>query len=165
MCQTATIAGKIKTPKTQSGIRTLAIDTVTAQHLSYWKARQAAELAKIGVAVTGETPLCSTDVGTMLRVDNFEHWWAEWHKEHKFEGLKYHELRHTQATMLLANGVNIKTVQVRLGHANPSITLSWYAHAIPENDHEAAQLLGNILNQGNTAATLPEDAMSSKMSS
>ena len=67
--------------------------------------------------------------------------------------------------MLPANGVDIKTVQTRLGHANPSITLSWYAHAIPENDHEAAQLLGNILNQGNTAATLPEDAMSSKMSS
>ena len=101
----------------------------------------------------------------MIRVDNFEHWWAEWRKEHDFVGLKYHELRHTQATMLLSNGVDIKTVQTRLGHSNPTITLSWYAHAIPENDHDAAQMLGNILNQGNATATLPEDPKSSKKSS
>lgn len=165
VCQAATIAGKIKTPKTQAGIRTLAIDTVTAQHLSYWKARQAAELAKIGIVANGETPVCSSDVGTMIRVDNFEHWWAEWRKEHDFVGLKYHELRHTQATMLLSNGVDIKTVQTRLGHSSPTITLSWYAHAIPENDHDAAQMLGNILNQGNATATPPEDPKSSKKSS
>lgn len=96
--QVATIAGKIKTPKTQPGIRTLAIDTVTAQHLSYWKARQAAELAKIGIVANGKTPVCSSDVGTMIRVDNFERWWAEWHKEHDFVRLKYHELRHTQVS-------------------------------------------------------------------
>ena len=162
VCQAATIAGKIKTPKTQAGVRTLAIDTVTAQHLSYWKARQAAELAKIGIVANGKTPVCSSDVGTMIRVDNFEHWWAEWRKEHDFMGLKYHELRHTQATMLLSNGVDIQTVQTRLGHSNPTITLSWYAHAIPENDHDAAQMLGNILNQGNATATLLEDPKSSK---
>ena len=44
-------------------------------------------------------------------------------------------------------GVDVKTVQTRLGHANASITLGWYAHAIPENDHEAAQMLGNLLNK------------------
>lgn len=53
------------------------------------------------------------------------------------------ELRHTQATEL-ANGVDVKTVQTRLGHANASITLGWYAHAIPEKDHEAADLLGSL---------------------
>ena len=36
-------------------------------------------------------------------------------------------------------------MQTRLGHANASITLGWYAHAIPEKDHEAADLLGNLL--------------------
>ncbi len=50
--------------------------------------------------------------------------------------------------MLLANGVDVKTVQTRLGHANPSITLGWYAHAIPENDRAAADMLGNLF--GNT---------------
>ncbi|WP_417118871.1 tyrosine-type recombinase/integrase [Olsenella phocaeensis] len=58
--------------------------------------------------------------------------------------MKFHELRHTQATQLLSNGVDVKTVQTRLGHASPSITLGWYAHAIPQNDQAAAQMLGNL---------------------
>ena len=147
VCQSATYKGTIKSPKTQAGIRTLAIDDVTAEHLAYWKVRQAKELAKLGIKVNQDTPVCCTDVGTMLRVDNFEAWWNSWRKKNGFPTLKFHELRHTQATMLLANGVDVKTVQTRLGHANASITLGWYAHAIPENDHEAAQMLGNLLNK------------------
>lgn len=135
VCQSITYQRKVKTPKTQAGIRTLAM----------WKARQATELARIGVKQTERTPVCCSDTGGWYRIDNFERWWGAWRKEHGFEGLKFHELRHTQATQLLANGVDVKTVQTRLGHANASITLGWYAHAIPEKDHEAADLLGNLL--------------------
>ena len=78
-------------------------------------------------------------------VFTFDNRWRAWRKEHGFEGLKFHELRHTRATQLLANGVDVKTVQTRLGHTSASITLGWYAHAIPEKDHEAADLLGAIL--------------------
>ena len=58
----------------------------------------------------------------------------------------------------------VEAVQTRPGHANPTITLSWYAHAIPEKDHEAADLLGSILNQGNASAALPGGAISWKAS-
>ena len=67
-------------------------------------------------------------------------------KQHvHYEGLKFHELRHTQATLLLASGEDIKTVQARLGHAKASTTLDMYAHAMPEKDKEAAQIIGNLL--------------------
>ena len=59
----------------------------------------------------------------------------------------FHELRHTQATNLLANGVDVKTVQTRMGHANASITLNWYSHAVPENDRKAADMLGELYAQ------------------
>lgn len=88
-----------------------------------WKERQAAELAKIGVEQTGKTPACCSDTGSWYRIDTFDNWWQAWRKEHGFDGLKFHELRHTQATQLLTNGVDVKTVQTRLGHANASITL------------------------------------------
>ena len=77
-------------------------------------------------------------------MDNFQHWWLKWRTENGFPNLKFHELRHTQATQLLANGIDVKTVADRLGHANASITLSWYAHAIPEKDHEAAEVIGSL---------------------
>lgn len=152
VCQSITYQRQIKTPKTQAGIRTLAIDATTASHLAMWKERQAGELAKIGVKQTGKTPVCCSDTGSWYRIDTFDNWWRAWRKEHSFEGLKFHELRHTQATQLLANGVDVKTVQTRLGHASASITLGWYAHAIPEKEHEAADLLGAIL-----SGTKPQD--------
>ncbi len=142
----------IKTPKTDSGNRTIAIDPATVEHLRIWKERQAAKLAKICVKKTDDTPVCCSSTGGRIRIDNFSHWWGIWRKEHGFDGLKFHELRHTQATLLLANGVDVKTVQTRLGHASASITLGWYAHAIPEKDHEAADLLGAIL-----SGTKPQD--------
>lgn len=64
-----------------------------------------------------------------------------------YNGLKFHELRHTQATLLIANGTDIKTVQNRLGHAEVSLTLDLYAHAVPENDRKAADLIGRILTE------------------
>ena len=137
----------------------------TASHLAAWKERQGAELAKIGVEQTGKTPVCCSDTGGWYRIDNFEHWWSVWRKEHGFEGLKFHELRHTLATQLLANGVDVKTVQTRLGHANASITLGWYAHAIPQKDHEAADLLGSILSGKNAQVDEgAEDEKSPEMS-
>ena len=41
-------------------------------------------------------------------------------------------------------GTDLKTVQDRMGHANGAITLNWYAHAVPENDAKAAQLVGDL---------------------
>lgn len=135
----------VKTPKTKAGNCTVAIDDATVECLARWKACQAEQLAKICVRQTGDTPVCCSDTDGLYRIDNFEHWWSKWRKEHGFEGLKLHELRHTQATMLLGAEVDAKPVQTRLGHASPSITLGWYAHAIPENDHEAAKKLGVLL--------------------
>ena len=64
-----------------------------------------------------------------------------------FPDLNMHELRHTQATMLLGNKVDIKTVQTRLGHSRASTMLDQYAHAIPANDKAAADLMGAIMNK------------------
>jgi integrase len=56
-----------------------------------------------------------------------------------------HGWRHTAATTLLNNGTNIKTVQARLGHSTPAITLSLYVHPVDERDAEAAEQLGKLI--------------------
>ena len=114
--QTLTVRNELKPPKSKAGIRTVNIDTATAKHLEYWKARQAVELSKIGVHQDDTTPVCCSNTGSYFNLDNFERWWRPWRKEHGFIDLLFHELRHTQATNLLANGVDVKTVQTRMGH-------------------------------------------------
>jgi integrase len=62
-------------------------------------------------------------------------------------GLDYHlhELRHFTATTAIAGGADIRTVASRLGHADPSVTLRIYAHAIEARDREVAAILGQAL--------------------
>lgn len=69
------------------------------------------------------------------------------HKKRQYTGLNFHELRHTQATLLIGNGADIKTVQHRLGHSSASLTMNIYAHAIEENDRTAADAISGILSK------------------
>lgn len=67
---------------------------------------------------------------------NMERAWERILKEAKIEHKKFHALRHTHATQLLAAGVPLLEVSKRLGHSSPAITLKLYAHAIPNYDHQ-----------------------------
>lgn len=64
----------------------------------------------------------------------------------------FHELRHTQATYLLAKGEDVISVSARLGHASPSITSDMYAHAMPQRDVECAGTIGAILTEAKMKA-------------
>ena len=59
--------------------------------------------------------------------------------------LTFHDLKHTAATLLVEEGVDVKTAQVRLGHANPQTTLRIYAQVTEQTDRAAAQKLGERL--------------------
>jgi integrase len=54
------------------------------------------------------------------------------------EDLRFHDLRHTCATLLLSEGVNVKVVSELLGHASITITLNTYSHVLPDMQDSAA---------------------------
>ncbi len=56
-----------------------------------------------------------------------------------------YSLRHTMATIALANGVNVKTVSEKLGHADVAITLNTYAHVLPIMKSGAVSVLAEAL--------------------
>jgi integrase len=56
-----------------------------------------------------------------------------------------HYLRHAHASLLAASGLDVKTLQRRLGHAHASVTLDVYAHALSEMDRQAAELADRML--------------------
>lgn len=59
--------------------------------------------------------------------------------------VRFHDLRHTFATVALQNGVDIKTVSGMLGHFSAGFTLDTYAHVTTAAQKEAAQTMGNVL--------------------
>jgi integrase len=59
--------------------------------------------------------------------------------------IRFHDLRHTNASLRLENGENIKYSQTQLGHATPTITLNVYAHLVKDRNPEAACRLENVV--------------------
>ena len=59
----------------------------------------------------------------------------------------FHSLRHTHATTLIENGVDIKTVQLRLGHANIETTYNTYVHPTEKMTNDAASVFDNAVNE------------------
>ena len=59
--------------------------------------------------------------------------------------VRFHDLRHTFATIALQNGVDIKTVSGMLGHFSAGFTLDTYAHVTTSAQKEAAEALGKVL--------------------
>lgn len=56
-----------------------------------------------------------------------------------------HDLRHYHATQLLAAGVPVTTVSKRLGHTSPAVALNTHGHWVPEQDREASDIIGRLL--------------------
>jgi len=59
--------------------------------------------------------------------------------------IRLHDLRHTSATILIKNNMNIETIAKRLGHSDVAVTLNTYGHAMKEADQEASRILESIL--------------------
>ena len=59
--------------------------------------------------------------------------------------IRFHDLRHTAATLMLQQGIHPKIVQERLGHADISMTLNIYSHVLPSMREEAAEKMTNSL--------------------
>lgn len=68
--------------------------------------------------------------------------------------MKFHELRHTHATLGLLAGAHPKVMQERLGHANVSITLQTYTHVAAGMQREVAENVASMLAEPEAAATV-----------
>ncbi|MFR7820809.1 tyrosine-type recombinase/integrase [Candidatus Pseudoruminococcus sp.] len=85
--------------------------------------------------------------GSPLHPDTLSSWFKRFLKRHNLPNCHIHTLRHTNASLLIAQGINVRTVSNRLGHAQTSTTENIYSHAIKTADEKAAETLEEILTQ------------------
>ncbi len=136
-------------PKSQAGSRTLSVPEALMDLL-------AAHVERRGIA--GEALLfCEAD-GGFLDYSNWRHRvWVPACKRSGLAGLVFHDLRRVNATLLVAEGVDLKTAQTRLGHSDPRLTLAVYAQATSAADRDAADRIGDRL-MGTVKSAKPEPA-------
>jgi integrase len=93
----------------------------------------------------GDAPVFLNRVGRAPDQNSVRKTLQELCKEASVPFIPIHSLRHTSATLLALSGLDVKSLQRRLGHSSPQLTFSVYAHAIDAGDRRAALILDEIL--------------------
>ncbi|AYC28688.1 tyrosine-type recombinase/integrase [Paenisporosarcina cavernae] len=87
----------------------------------------------------------SNEYGVPFRPDSVTQFWGRIVKKYGLKKISFHDLRHSSASLLLSEGVNMKVIQNRLGHKNIKTTMNIYAHATLEDDEKASNVFKNLL--------------------
>ena len=138
-----------KSPKTDSK-RLLSAPIELMNKLKKEKLKQN-ELKLQGVLENKYNLVCLNKELKPYKNDDLNRYYRKFCKENNFRQLRIHDLRHTNATLLLLSGTDMKTVSGRLGHTDIKITMNKYSHVLEEMDRKASENLSNILfNQKST---------------
>lgn len=133
-------------PKTDAGRRTIPIDDEVADVAKHWIALKSQIVETLGVKPTLRMPLMSPNV-VPYTYNTWRKAFRSFADSNGFEGVRAYALRHTYATLNLANGENIKTISVLMGHASPSYTLDLYAGYVPNTAIGIGTRFMNMLKQ------------------
>jgi integrase len=145
--QTLTSVGSqiiIGEPKTKRGKRSVALDGETVTELSAWRQMQHAERMSWGSAWTNSGLVFTRENGTFIHPDLLSKWFVRYSREAGLTPIRFHDLRHTHASLALQAGVPAKVASERLGHATVAFTLDVYSHVIPGLQEEAAERIAAL---------------------
>lgn len=131
--------------KTPSGRRTIDIDSRTATALQDRKAAQELAKAEVGEHFDRQGLLFGRADGEPGHPEYITRGFNRLVTTHQLPVIRFHDLRHTHATLLLKAGVPAKVVAERLGHASAGFTLNVYQHVLPGMQAHAAQIFDDLL--------------------
>ncbi len=134
------------TPKTAKGRRSVKLTAMAVKALKGHHERQLAEREELAGLWQNHGLVFPTRVGTPLSRHNLvARSFKPLLESAELPNIRFHDLRHTCATLMLTVGTNPKVVQETLGHANVSITLDTYSHLLPNMQDEVAEKINELL--------------------
>ncbi len=133
------------TTKTYSSDRVLKVPEVLLNVLKALKSWQTEESFKLSNKWVRFEKVFTSLNGSPIHPDVLSAWFKKFVSYNNLPDISLHSLRHTNATLLIASGTDIKTVSKRLGHADVVTTGKIYTHALKSADEIASDVLGDIL--------------------
>jgi integrase len=130
--------------KTKTSRRNITVDAATMDLLARWRRQQTAELAETGAANTHRLVFTRPD-GQPIHPHSISQAFDRAQRHLDVSPIRFHDLRHTHASLLLRDRVPIKVVSERLGHSNPAFTMTTYQHVLPGMQDDAAAAFGQLL--------------------
>ena len=136
-----------KKTKTESSIRTITLFDNTISNLKKQKKQQQLNKLFFGEKYVESGYVCTASIGTPINPHYIGKRFAQLVKKYNFKKIRFHDLRHSHATMLLKANIHPKIVSKRLGHSSISITLDTYTHVSTDIEKNALQSVNNKLSE------------------
>ncbi|MFA6670598.1 MAG: site-specific integrase, partial [Bacillota bacterium] len=138
---------QVKPPKTQAGVRDIALPASTVRLLKDYRKWQLEQKMRLGNLWQGEEWVFTKWNGGSIFPDTIGDIFKKFLKRHNLPHIRFHDLRHLAATLLIHEGLNVRAVAGRMGHANPDVTMRVYAHALRSADKQAANIMEGVINK------------------
>jgi integrase len=140
---------KISDPKTDSSRRRITLTATAVDALRRHRSAQNEERLRLGGAWEDNDLVFANEVGRPIEVRNLmRRSFLPLLKQSGLPRIRFHDLRHTAATLLLGQGQHPKVVAEMLGHSRISTTLDLYSHVTPTMQREAADAMDAMLGRG-----------------
>lgn len=133
----------LNTPKTKFSDRDIPFSEDLYKIIKAHYVRQAENALKYGKYYHKSNFVCTHENGTQIIADDMRYF-NQWCKK-ALGGGSFHSLRHTHATRLLENGLDLDYVSKRLGHSNITTTANTYSHVTEKRNQQAIQLMNDVL--------------------
>ena len=131
--------GRFFTPKTKGSNRKIDLSPMLVRELLSWQLLSGRR---------NDDLVFPNEAGGPMNYSNMvQRYYRKALKDAKIPQIRFHDLRHTYASLLLSQGENIKYIQSQLGHSSPTVTLNVYAHLMKGENQEAACRLENTIFQ------------------
>ncbi|MBR2526531.1 site-specific integrase [bacterium] len=125
-------------PKTEAGTREVTISKTVINLLKIYRNQQLESKLKLGTAWKNEPYVFLHEDGSAISPNFPYRWFTNFLKKYNLPKITFHQLRHTNASLLISSGEDIVTVSGRLGHADKNITLNTYSHIIKSKEEQVA---------------------------
>lgn len=136
-------------PKTDHGRRRIALAASAIEALRRHRLAQLEERSQLGEAWQDRNLVFSDATGGLLsrRIFKWYGWFGRMLKRAGLPRVRFHDLRHTMATLLLERGVHVKVVSEMLGHSSIAVTLDMYGHVTPHMQQRAIEAMDRLLGE------------------
>jgi len=132
-------------PKTAAGRRMIVISQTAINKLRKHMEQQELDRKLAGEQWQENGMIFPTKFGTPMFSTNMYKDFKALLRKLDLPNIRFHDLRHTAATLMLQQGIHPKIVQERLGHSDISMTMNTYSHILPSMQEEAAEILDELL--------------------
>ena len=134
-----------KAPKTESSIRDVAVPDFIVSLLEEYKLWYDEQKSIVGDFWHESNRLFVQDDGKPIHPSTISKWFVKYVGQIGLPVINFHGLRHTNASLLVAQNIDIAVISARLGHAQISTTLDFYVHPLLSHNRKAGYALENLL--------------------